>query len=301
MLIITLGIVALITLALYSQNLRDTSLALQGNTLHLKTTNAFWYSRYILTETLQTGDYEHAIYGYIVPCSRIKIHEYERYFESRTLYLTYPTRMMGVMDYMYLLPGSTISYNICLWTNTSVNSAEFFVFDSLSNYRNFIDEDTDGQSSVAHYTLTVGTPNSHGCTEVQFIAQKAAYYFMSARCDGGVNYQYNISSNVKFLNHTDYTEQCVVTGFETCDISIGGSFLSSPKEWCLIAHVTSPPPYIQEPQTTHITFDTEKRYEVLIIPVTVIAIGLLGLLGHVILLFYCNYGRGKFHRYTAIN
>ena len=62
MMIITLGIVALITLDLYSPNLRDTSLALQGNTLHLKTTNAFWYSRYILTETLQTGDYEHAVY-----------------------------------------------------------------------------------------------------------------------------------------------------------------------------------------------------------------------------------------------
>ena len=50
-------------------------------------TDAFWYSRYILTESHQTGDYEHTIYGYIVPCSRIKIHEYERYFESRTLYL----------------------------------------------------------------------------------------------------------------------------------------------------------------------------------------------------------------------
>jgi len=85
---------------------------------------------------------------------------------------------------------------------------------------------------------------------------------VSADCSGGVTYQYNITSNVIYLNSTDYEEflVCSVTEGDPCELAIGSNFFGAWKDSCLLAYVILSPPYSVDPPTTHINVETLKRY-----------------------------------------
>ena len=298
-LIVLVGVSSLIVLALYPSSHSENRLAFQGDTIHLALANAFWYRDYCTAEHVEQSDGNRKLQFYTVPCEDIQTHYFQGHFQSRELYLTYKTRALGIVDYLYLLPGSNVSYNICLWTNQSlITSAEFFVFDSLHAYQDYISDVTEGRNtSVMHQELRIGSPENPACSQITFIVNESAYYFMSADCPGGVTYQYNITSNVIYLNSTDYEEflVCSVTENEPCELGIGSNFLGAWKDICLLAYAIPSPLYSVDPPTTHINVETLKRYQVLVIPATLIVIGILGLLG-MLLVNFCTPTRRKVRR-----
>ena len=283
LLIVLLGVSSLIVLAAYPSSHSEHSLAFQGDTIHLASANGFWYRDYKVVEHVEQSDGNRKLQFYTLPCGDIQTHSFQGHFQSRELYLTYKTRSLGIVDYLYLLPGSNVSYNICLWTNQSLTtSAEFFVFDSLLAYQEYISDVTKGRdTSVMQQDLRIGSPEHPACSRITFIASKSAYYFMSAECPGGITYRYNITSNVVYLNSTDYEQflVCSVTESEPCELVIDRNFFGSWKDICLLAYAIPSPPYDVDPPTTHIYVETLKRYQVLIFPATLIVIGILGILG----------------------
>ena len=290
---------------MYPPGRSKNSLAFQGDTLYVTSANGFWYSEYNVAESVQYGDYNHKLQFITVPCQDIQTHSFQGHFQSRELYLTYKTHMLGVVDYLYLLPGSNVTYSICLWAHQSLATsvAKFFVFDSLSAYQNFAGDVTDGRdTSVMQQELRIGSAKNPACSQINFQAKESAYYFMSADCPGGVTYQYNITSNVKYLNITDYetTQICSVVEDRPCKLAIDNNAFGSWKEICLLAYAIPSLPYSADPPTTHLNVETVKRYQVLVFPSALIAIGILGILG-VLLVWFCT-AKGRFARkgYTSI-
>ena len=284
----------------YSNN----SLTFQGDTLYLTSASGFWYSGYSVEEIVHHGDYNRKLQFYTVPCESIQIHFFQGHFKSRQLYLTYETRMLGLVDYLYLLPGSNLTYSICLWTNQtlSTTSANFLVFDSLSAYQKFIDGLADGRdTSIMQQQLKIGSTENPACSYINFMANESAYYFMSADCPGGVTYQYNITSNVKYLNSTDYKNfpSCSVTEDESCQLVTDKSFFGVWKDVCLVAHVTPSLPYSTDPPTTHIKVEIVKRYQLLVIPAVLIIIGILGIFSMLLVVKFCNVRRRKGYKPIA--
>ncbi len=195
------------------------------------------------------------------------------------------------MEYRYLLPGSTVHYNVCLVSSKPLDdSAVFFVFDSLSSYQSFINENDDGlRSSVFHQEVDVGANGQWKCSSVEYTAESWSYYFLCIKSSEGVSAQYTLSSNVKYLNWTDYmsTENdnslCTITGSQSCDLTFGHGFFGSMQDYCLLVHVTPDSAYAV--QTTNIHVETKKRYSVLVLPAIVLAMGIAGLL--LVLSFHC--------------
>ena len=296
-LIVLLGVLSFIVLAVYPSSHSENSLAFQGDTLYLASANGFWYSEYNIAEFVQYGDSNRKLQFITVPCQDLQTHNFQGHFQSRELYLTYKTHMLGVVDYLYLLPGSNVTYSICLWTNQTLTTsvATFFVFNSLSAYQDFVSDLTDGgDTSVMQQELRIGSVKHPACSQINIPAKESAYYFMSADCPGGVTYQYNITSNVKYLNLTDYetSRVCSVTEDQPCKLTIENNCFGSWKDICLLAYAIPSPPYSVEPPTTHLQVKAVKRYQVLIFPAALIVIGILGLLG-VLLVRFCT---GRFAR-----
>jgi len=170
LLIVLVGVSSLIVLALYPSSHSENSLAFQGDTIHLASANAFWYRDYCTAEHVEQSDGNRKLQFYTVPCEDIQTHYFQGHFQSRELFLTYQIRMLGIVDYLYLLPGSNVKLQ-CLWTNRSLTaSAEFFVFDSLHAYRDYISDVTEGRdTSVMHQELRIGSLEDPVCSQIMFI------------------------------------------------------------------------------------------------------------------------------------
>ncbi len=282
---------ALITLAEYPSNRHSTSLAVQGDMLLLNKADILWYRKWSVREVQLAGDYPYTIRLFNVPCSRLVRHQFQGHFESPVLQLLTSTRSLAHTDYVYLLEKSTLVYDICLWANESTPSAELFAFDSETDYKAFIDEESSGSNSVAHYKLDIGALGLPICTQVRFTASKSSYYFLSAKCNSGVMYQYNITSYVNYLNQTDYRDypKCALRGSESCSLVLDNRFFPPSENHCLLAHVDKLPPYLVVPPTTHVKVTTERRYSILVVPISVLVIGIIALLGHLVILWSCRY------------
>ena len=288
-----------------------TYLGYGGHTIELMKVNGFWYDDLTVSEVVEEGDSEHKIQLYLPPCSDIKVHEKSGHYISRKYQHSYPIRLLGTIDYLYLLPGSKVSYNLCLWSNETVSPAQFFFFDDQKHYIDYINGDTDGvNTAIFYYDLAIGTPSKHICSQIIFTANTSAYYFMTGSCDAGVTYQYNVSTQTKLLEFRDYKENkscAAVTESHSCDVPVGSAFLSKSEDYCLLAHILPHKKHSDLSPTTHINVNAGKREEVMVIPILVIVVGVVGLLAVVVTYFCCcckkcccrNHPRNR--GYTLIN
>ncbi len=283
-----------------------THLAFQKDTLKLGSASGFWYDQFTVKSSVSSSDYPHQLQLYQVPSGRLQVRAFEGSFESRELYLSYETRMLGSSQYLLLLRSSVITYSLCLSTNTSTSSssAEFFVFDSLSKFSNFIDEYTDGSDAVSRHVLRIGTIDEPVCSEVVFRAEKDAYYFLTGQCPGDVNYQYNITSLIKYINYTDYEDHyvCTVGEDHNCEVELGGrdNVFGSAGDMDLLGYVVPLPPYIVVSPTTHVKVTALKRYTVLVTPSLVIVIGILLLFVAITVHLYVILKRRRHQRYGYV-
>jgi len=153
---------------------------------------------------------------------------------------------------------------------------------NLPNSHNFSGQVLCLDTSVMQQEVRIGSVKHPACSKINFPAKESAYYFMSADCSGGVTSQYNIASNVKYLNFTDYETSwlCSATEDQPCKVTINNNCFGSWKNICLLAYAIPSSPYTVDPPTTHIQVKTLKRYQlqVLIFPAALIVIGTLGFL-----------------------
>ncbi len=287
----------------YPKDKENTFLAFQGDMLSLDKADILFYEKWRVNELQRPGDYPNYIKLFNVPCSKLVTHRYEGHYTSQVRHLILPTRSLAHIDFVYLLAKSTIVYNICLWATKTTPPAELFAFDSETDYQEFIDEESNGANSVAHYMLDIGSWASPVCTQVEFIASKSSYYFITASCSAEVAYQYNITSYVNYLNWTDYADypSCAIQeSVDSCSLTLDGRIFPPHEDHCLLAHVAKLPPYLVVPPTTHMKVDTKRRYTVVIVPACLLVIVVLWLLVYLTILWKCKYCRPQTHGYQRI-
>ena len=315
--VIASAVPATIILTVKHHTLDVTHLGYEGDTVELLRVNGFWYEFLKVSQIVKESDDEHRVQLYLPLCSDIEIHEKSSYYRSPVHQHSQATRQMGVMEYLYLLVGSSVTYSFCMKSNTTedVSGSQFFVFNDQIKYMEYVYGGTNGEkTSVYSHKLANGLPQgSLACLMFTFIAKKNSYYFMTGSSAAGVTYQYNISIYTKFLNFSDYKENkscSALTVKHKCEIPVGSQFLSKSEEYCLLAHTIPRSEGNKKKkilQTTHLRVNAGKRGEVIVIPIMVIVVGVVGLL--VVVVTYCCccckkccWGRRSSSRhYTLIN
>ena len=312
--IIASAIPATVVLNFKHQTHNVSYLGYGGDSIELLTVDGFWYEDLIVSQVVEASDQEHKIQLYLPLCSELDIHEKSGHFLSPYHCHSYPTRYLGVREFLHLLTGSKVTYSFCMRSNETqdVTEAEFYVFDDHSKYLDFVNGAGSGRKTSIHrYRMRVGTASEPiACTQFTFTAKKSSYYFMTGSSKAGVTYQYSVTTRIKYLDFKDYHENkscSALTAKNPCEISVGEQFLSKSEKYCLLAHII--PHHNKHQQlsrTTHVRVYTVKRGEVVAIPIMVVVVGVAGLL--VVMMTYCcccckkcckrrSQGRG----YTLIN
>ena len=278
-----------------------------GDTVSLLKINSFWYKEIVVTETLKTGDSDHSIDAWVLPCGSQKEWSKQITFRSRSLYLYYETFLLGEQPSetpIYLLAGSQITYSFLISTNITLSTKpEFFIFDNEKAFRSFIYGKMKGvKSAIYRQQLAVGTPQSPALTELSYTVKHNGYYFMTGYSEPGISYQFNATEHVQFLNTSDYKGKypsCQFSTGQTCSFVTDSSFLGCNEEYCLIAHITQP--YSEDPPSTHITVETTKRYNILLFPavVAIVIVIVLVILGFVVAVV-AIYRKRRAYGYTRI-
>ena len=306
-LLLLVAVVAITVLALVNPSQSGENWVQEGDTIVLAKAKSWWYRKFVVTETLHEGDSDHSIDAWVLPCGSLKEWSKHLMFRSRRLYLYYETFLLGEQPGetpIYLLAGSQIMYSFLISTNITVSTKpEFFIFDNEKAFRSFIYGKMEGvKSAIYRQQLAVGTPQNPALTELSYTVKHNGYYFMTGYSEPGISYQFNATEHVQYLNTSDYKGKypsCQFSSGQTCSFVTDSSFLGSNEEYCLITHITQP--YSEDPPSTHITVETNKRYDVLLIPAVVAAVGVtvLVLLGFVTVILVVAKKRGT-HGYTRI-
>ena len=277
------------------QTLDLVQLGYEGDTIELLRVNGFWYENLRVSQEVEGWDDEHRIQLYLPRCSDVEIYEKSSHYVSPYHKDSVKSRQMGVMLYVYLLSGSSVSYSFCMKSmNESVDTSGtmFFIFNDRAKYVEYVYREGNGKkTSIFQKKLSVARSDQSAiCSTFTFTAKKSNYYFMAGQCSGGISYQYNVTLNTKFLNFRDYKENkscSALTAKHDCEISVGTQFLSKSEKYCLLAHIIprSKGDRRKMSPTTHLRVTAGKRGEVVAIPVIVIVVGVVGLL--VVVVTYC--------------
>ena len=269
--IVVLAALATAATVAYQQHSSSTiKRVMEGDTVLLSRLNPSDLSLEItLQEVLQTGDSNHAIDAFLVPCKALKNHFTTINFQSRNLTLTYPTYEFGEQPAntpIYLLAGSNVTYTFRIWAPMyQIKSPEFVIFDNYDSYSTFVAGDHDETNAIFHQQLTVG-PNNPVITEVTFHAPEDSYYFITGYAEAGLTYQFNATDNVFFLNETDYMNKYTACHFsvgDSCSFQARSNYFGSSTAMCLIAHINKPP--AEDPPSTHIIINTKNNYDALVL------------------------------------
>ena len=283
MLVVLGAVVATATLTLINKSQSAEHWVKEGDTTMLGKAKSLWYREIVVTESLEAGDTDHSIDAWVLPCGNLKERSKYLTFQSRNLYLYYETFLLGEQPGetpIYLLAGSQISYSFLISTNNTFSTIpEFFIFDNEKAFQSFIHGKMEGvKSAIYRQQLAVGTPQNPALTELSYTVQYNGYYFMTGYSEPGISYQFNATEDVRYLNTSDYKGKypsCKFSLGQTCSFVTDSSFLGSNEEYCLIAHINQP--YSEDPPSTHIEVETNKRYEVLLLPAVVAIVGLITL------------------------
>ena len=270
-LLLLVSVVAVIVFAVNDPPQSKEVRVIEGDTVFLERIKSSEFAGVTVEEILKTGDSDHLISAYLLPCSALNVQFATIYFQSRNLTLSVPTFELGEQIGhvpIYLLSGSNVTYNFRISTNLSLlTPPEFVVFNNYDDYRAFVSGDDADPPNILHKQLSVGTPQDPKITQITYSVTTDGYYFMTGSSDAGITYQFNATDNVYYLNISDYTNKypaCHFSSDVTCSFTTDKSFFGTNTEYCLIAHIYQP--YTEDPPSTHVIVKTMKRYTPLLVP-----------------------------------
>ena len=222
-----------------------------NDTIYLDNTSSLWYSKWSAEECISPDtDYSHTTSLYRVLSGDIKFHH-----DDMSTIITggprvTPARDLGYYS-LYLLEGSHINCTICLSTSsTTVENGSVFIFNDLNYYKDYLNKKSEGEETAKYLqSLPIGTASQPACTTIHFSVPSASYYFVATETPGGLGimYQFNYTTHVVFLDHTNYDEHCYVKQPHKCSINIPNTFLKD-EDYVLLGYIHP----LAETTTTHI-------------------------------------------------
>ena len=286
-LIVVLALTWLITFPLMGRNVSTTVsrnaskavLGIAGDTIHLDEANNILDTQWFVRECLQKGDYYKISSLYAVLEDHLIFHNSTAAYHSRELFQAQQSRQTGMVNTpgLYLLNGSSINYTICISSESySKLKGRLYVFDDRSKYYSYIAGTSTGEhASVYWIDLPIGINNHSICSQLVFLVHKAAYYYVAGKTPGGILYNFTAIIHAVYLNNSDYSEQCQISGSDSCSLNIPHDF----KKYALLAFIHPVPPYVPEPLTTHLCISRKEW--------TVNSLFLGALIGALILALIC--------------
>ena len=252
-----------------------------NTTVIIGTYSSFWYSKLSVSECLQSRDYSHVNQIALVH----KNYEIVRVTDFRLkrilFYQEYSSSTTGLIDYLYLLKGSSIKHNLCLASTSDSNSeGTVFIFDDEVKYRQYVvSSDVGPELSVYSRSFEIGANNKTICTEITFDVSETAYYFIAAMTPAGIIYRYDTLIHQFYLNKDDFNfSNCIASEPAVCDLPLSGNLFAA-EEYDLVAYIE--PSIAADPLTTHLCAESHISPEVVALVGVfggVVGISVLGIL-----------------------
>lgn len=231
----------------------NNKLGVVNDTIIVGTYNSFWFSRVSVSECIQHGDYAHENFVGVVNTSSLNIHSVNTKLNWPLFYQRDPLTTTGIIEYVYLLEGSSIDYRICLASTLDSTDSEqgtLFIFNDNIKRNVYTDyPDLGQQLSVYWKRLEIGVNNKTVCTDVKYKVKETAYYFLAAETPGSIVYSYDSTIHQLYLSKDDFETICTASWPTICEINIPGSFFDH-RDFDILAYIKVP--MAANPITTHL-------------------------------------------------
>ena len=227
------------------------------------TNSVFWPAMsWNVQEVLLSGDYYHPVYLYLVPTQKMVTRRTKGLFSSKPYFQRDPSRSTGLLSFLYMLPGSNISYLLCVASaNATTSNGTFLVFDDSTKYFAFLNELTDGiKESVFHKSIEIGTKNHTVCNLISLEVKEPSYFFFTSHTPAAITYFYNISSEVVYYNQSDYESEvyCAISADFACNVALP----FGTQGYSLLAFINATAD--SDPPTTHVQADLKLSFHAMI-------------------------------------
>lgn len=138
---------------------------------------------------------DHVINATLVKSENVKTSSNDTQSFIPEHHIEFPSYKSGIIDWLYLLPGSSFTYNICVSSTTNYTQyATYFLFSGTDNYTKYTKYPNNGvKYSTLTYNLTALGNNRKTCIPISCIINSTDYYFMMLNSPGGVNISYQFS------------------------------------------------------------------------------------------------------------
>ena len=176
-----------------------------------------------VAQCVQRGDAAHIVYAYSLTNASKLTRRSRSFRQSPVLHQESASYQTGIIDYLYLLPGSSFLYTICLASTTSESkNATYFLFNSVETYWNYITDHQSGvNNSIYHQHLVAGGNNQTSCTEIRYNTTEPGYYFMMLLAPANISYSFNFTLDKVAYNVSDLKPTCDISDSE-CDVTFAG-------------------------------------------------------------------------------
>lgn len=207
--------------------------------------DAFLHSNITVRQCVQQEDDYHDSNIYLIKTGREVLKKTIYLVRSAVFYQDLPTFKAGVQSYLYLLPGSTFNYRMCLASTTNQEQiATYFLFDDVVMYWDYTDDTQNGNNyAILSKTLTAGKSNQTRCGEVSYNITKPSYYFMMVNSPANVTYTYNFTLDKVEYDVSGFQPSCTLSDYNQCDLSLSSGDFKHTK-YNVIAYV-KPSPFEQ--------------------------------------------------------
>ena len=227
-----------------------------GDTIVVSDFNSFGLASFNVTECPGDGDYPHPLSTSLVLKGNIVKHVMNGTYTTNHTTVFNPPRMNVLQD-EYLIDGSLIEVDICLSSpKQQTTTVMAYIFNNLDNNDEFLTNQTDGNSSLYSWTLSVGSAGQAICTQMNYSVIDPAYYYLvlSEYTQGNLTYSYNVQLNVVYLNISNYEESeyyCnSLPEILSCSANFNESNSLNGKEYILLTYINAL--YATLPPDTHV-------------------------------------------------
>lgn len=233
-LLVSVGL--LVYMELSSATKLTTKLGHRNDTTLLEEVSRFSHSEVTVARCDQTGDYAHANEIYLVKKDEVTIHERIETFQSIKIDQTISLSITGIVNYLYLLPGSEIEYTLCIGSEKALQQdGKLFIFDDDANFFKYQNSPELGeQLSVFSMELVIGRSNQVNCMTVRYQAPNPSYYFIASRTPAGIFYEFNYTNTIQYFKREDYPISCTIDT-TPCSVSVPGHLFEN-SEYVLLTY-----------------------------------------------------------------
>ena len=217
----------------------NTILAHHNDTILLaEAVDSFWHKNITVQQCVQKEDDDHDSDIYAIKSNEVVLKWSAMLVQSPIFYQDLPTFKAGVQNYLYLLPGSSFTYRMCLASTTNQEQpATYFLFNDLEKYWNYVANTDSGKTnSIFYKTLIAGKSNRTICTEISYNITKPSYYFMVVNSPAYITYFYNFTLNKTEYDMSGFQSSCRVSDYNQCNVSLKGGVFRHTK-YDIIAYV----------------------------------------------------------------